>query len=48
MSKHTLHAWQRKFELEGPTGLMDQPRGQMDNRSAFHAEEMCAFGEKPA
>jgi transposase InsO family protein len=27
VSKHTLYAWQKKFEAEGPAGLMDKPRG---------------------
>jgi transposase len=27
ISKHTLYAWKRKFETEGPAGLDDKPRG---------------------
>ena len=27
LSKHTLYAWKKKFETEGPAGLMDKPRG---------------------
>src|SRR5262249_18583651 len=27
LSKHTLYAWKKKFETQGPAGLMDQPRG---------------------
>jgi transposase InsO family protein len=27
MSKHTLYAWKKRFDQEGPGGLMDQPRG---------------------
>lgn len=27
MSKHTLYAWKKRFDQEGPAGLMDQPRG---------------------
>ena len=27
VSKHTLYAWKKKFDAEGPAGLMDQPRG---------------------
>jgi transposase InsO family protein len=27
LSKHTLYAWKKKFEQQGPAGLMDQPRG---------------------
>jgi transposase InsO family protein len=27
VSKHTLYAWHRKFQLEGPAGLDDRPRG---------------------
>jgi transposase InsO family protein len=27
VSKHTLYLWKKKFEAEGPAGLMDQPRG---------------------
>jgi transposase len=27
ISKHTLYLWKRKFEAEGPAGLMDRPRG---------------------
>jgi transposase InsO family protein len=27
LSKHTLYAWKRKFDEEGPGGLMDRPRG---------------------
>jgi transposase InsO family protein len=27
LSKHTLHAWKKRFETEGPAGLMDRPRG---------------------
>jgi len=26
MSRHTLYAWKRRFEQEGPAGLMDKPR----------------------
>ena len=26
ISKHTLYAWKKKFETEGPAGLMDKPR----------------------
>ena len=27
LSKHTLYAWKKKFEQQGPAGLLDQPRG---------------------
>src|SRR5262245_25398085 len=27
VSKHTLYAWKRKFEADGPAGLDDRPRG---------------------
>jgi len=27
VSKHTLYAWKQKFDIQGPAGLMDQPRG---------------------
>src|SRR5262245_13415203 len=27
MCKHTLYGWKKKFDTEGPAGLMDQPRG---------------------
>jgi transposase InsO family protein len=27
ISKHTLYAWKKRFEEQGPAGLMDQPRG---------------------
>jgi transposase InsO family protein len=27
VSKHTLYAWKKKFEAEGPAGLLDKPRG---------------------
>jgi transposase InsO family protein len=27
MSKHTLYAWKKKFDQQGPAGLVDQPRG---------------------
>ena len=27
VSKHTLYAWKHKFDLEGPAGLLDHPRG---------------------
>jgi transposase InsO family protein len=27
ISKHTLYAWKKKFESQGPAGLLDQPRG---------------------
>jgi transposase InsO family protein len=27
VSKHTLYAWKKKFETEGPAGLMEKPRG---------------------
>ena len=27
VSCHTLYAWKRRFEQQGPAGLMDQPRG---------------------
>ncbi|MCE9560978.1 MAG: DDE-type integrase/transposase/recombinase [Planctomycetes bacterium] len=28
VSKHTLYAWKKKFDEEGPAGLMDKPKGQ--------------------
>jgi transposase InsO family protein len=27
VSRHTLYAWQKKFQAQGPAGLMDQPKG---------------------
>jgi transposase InsO family protein len=27
VSKHTLYTWKKRFEQEGPAGLMDRPRG---------------------
>jgi transposase InsO family protein len=27
LSKHTLYAWQKRFEAEGPAGLLDKPKG---------------------
>jgi transposase InsO family protein len=27
VSKHSLYAWKQKFEEQGPSGLMDKPRG---------------------
>jgi transposase len=27
VSKHTLYAWKKKFEAEGPAGLLDKARG---------------------
>jgi transposase InsO family protein len=27
LSRHTLYEWKRKFAAEGPSGLMDRPRG---------------------
>lgn len=27
ISKHTLYGWKKKFDQQGPAGLMDQPRG---------------------
>lgn len=27
LSKHTLYGWKKKFDAEGPAGLMDRPRG---------------------
>jgi transposase InsO family protein len=27
VTKHTLYAWKKRFDHEGPAGLMDQPRG---------------------
>jgi transposase InsO family protein len=27
LSKHTLYAWKKKFDTQGPAGLLDQPRG---------------------
>ena len=27
VSKHTLYAWKKAFDTEGPAGLMDHPRG---------------------
>jgi transposase InsO family protein len=27
VSKHTLYGWKKKFDQQGPGGLMDQPRG---------------------
>jgi transposase InsO family protein len=28
MSKHTLYAWKKRFDTDGPAGLMDTPRGR--------------------
>jgi transposase InsO family protein len=27
LTKHTLYYWKRRFDLEGPAGLMDRPKG---------------------
>jgi transposase InsO family protein len=27
LSKHTLYAWKKKFDEQGPAGLLDEPRG---------------------
>ena len=27
VSKHTLYAWKKRFEAEGPAGLLDRPKG---------------------
>ena len=27
LSRHTLYAWKKKFEEQGPAGLLEQPRG---------------------
>jgi len=27
VSRHTLYSWKRRFEQQGPAGLMDAPRG---------------------
>jgi transposase InsO family protein len=27
LSKHTLYSWKKKFDRQGPAGLMDRPRG---------------------
>jgi transposase InsO family protein len=27
VSKHTLYAWKKRFDREGPAGLLDQPKG---------------------
>jgi transposase InsO family protein len=27
LSKHTLYAWKKKFDAQGPAGLLDRPRG---------------------
>jgi transposase InsO family protein len=27
ISKHTLYGWKKKFDTQGPAGLMDQPKG---------------------
>jgi len=27
VSKHTLYAWKKKFDTQGPAGLLDQPKG---------------------
>lgn len=29
MSKHTLYAWKKRFDTEGPAGLMEKPRGSV-------------------
>jgi len=29
ISKHTLYAWKKKFDQEGPAGLIDHPRGSV-------------------
>jgi|SRR5277367_490405 len=28
VSKHTLYAWKKKFDTQGPAGLLDQPKGR--------------------
>jgi transposase InsO family protein len=32
LSKHTLYAWKKKFEEEGPGGLADRPKGHEGSR----------------
>jgi len=29
VSKHTLYSWKKRFETEGPAGLVDKPRGSV-------------------
>src|SRR4029079_6907824 len=29
ISKHTLYGWKKRFDTEGPAGLMDAPRGRL-------------------
>ena len=37
VSKHTLYAWKKRFDEQGPAGLMDQPRG---GRKGSHLPEL--------
>ena len=39
MSKHTLYGWKKKFDVEGPAGLMDQPHGAPRGRKP--ASSIC-------
>jgi transposase InsO family protein len=32
MSKHTLYAWKKRFEEQGPAGLADRPQGRKGSR----------------
>ena len=32
LSKHTLYAWKKKFEEQGPAGLVDKPKGVKGSR----------------
>src|SRR5205085_3126904 len=32
VAKHTLHAWRRRFEEEGPAGLEDKARGSTNRQ----------------
>src|SRR5262249_28104265 len=47
ISKHTLYAWKKRFDAEGPAGLMDRPRGGTNwvaaDSSVFQPEE-CRHG----
>jgi len=39
LSKHTLYAWKKKFDTQGPAGLMDQPRGGPQREQATRPDQ---------
>ena len=47
ISRYTLYAWKKKFETEGPAGLLDKPRGARKGSRLPDLTRRCGLADIP-